>query len=204
MLFRSTKAMAFSNDPRCPQCQAPVPLVDLWRRAPKDRGGIFLIGKIGIACPMCATKLRVHQTGLVVASVGSFAVFCAAFGVLGAVEHARLGAARQDLNLLLIAPAIVGWMLLFRRYGYRFARLRGIEHGERVVFPLSKPAVEAKSTGERPRAEAVASSRPSPVAPEPATGADVQKEPWICAECGEENPAQFDICCICETRRGCA
>ncbi|HEX4597696.1 MAG TPA: hypothetical protein VH278_07920, partial [Burkholderiaceae bacterium] len=77
------------------------------------------------------------QSSLVTAVVGSFAALCAAFGALGAVEHAQLGAARQDLNLLLIALAIVGWMILFRRYGYRFARLRVVEDGEKVaVFSL--------------------------------------------------------------------
>ena len=193
--------MTSLGDPRCPQCQAPVPLAGLWQRATKDRGGIFLIGKVGIGCPACEAKLRVLQSNLAIAAVGSFAAFCAAFGVLGAIEHARLGAARQDLNLLLIAPAIVGWMFLFKRYGYRFARLRALEDGEKVAFPLSRSVGGAAIAHDRPDKRAINVSPPSQAAEGPAVSADTEKAPWSCPECGEENPGRYDVCCICETKR---
>jgi hypothetical protein len=193
--------MMLLGDPPCPQCQAPVPLAGLWQRATKDRGGIFLIGQVGIGCPACEAKLRVLQANLAIAAVGSFAAFCAAFGVLGAIEHARVGAARQDLNLLLIAPAIVGWMLLFRRYGYRFARVRALEDGEKVAFPLSRPVATAPIADDRPDRKAINVGPSSQTAESPAVSADIEKTPWICPECGEENPGKFNICCVCETHR---
>jgi hypothetical protein len=192
--------MPLLGDAHCPRCQAAVPLAALWQRAAKDRGGMFLIGRVGIGCPSCEVKLRVLQFRLVFAAVGSFAFFCAAFGVLGVIEHAKLGTARQDLNLLLIAPAIVGWMFLFKRYGYRFARLRTVTDGEKVAFPLSKPLRLETKGAERPQHQR-SESAPSQVAAETASGAEGARPPWICPECGEENPGKFSICCICETQR---
>jgi hypothetical protein len=193
--------MGVFGDPRCPQCDALVPLGSLWQRAPKDRGGIFLVGKVGIGCPTCETKLRILQAGLVTATMGSFAALCAAFGTLGVIEHAKLGSARQDLNLLLIAPSIVAWMILFRRYGYRFARLRPVENGEKVVFPLSRPILEQPPAGQRGDRKTMDVSAPSHGSVEPPGGAEPERPPWICPECKEENPGRFDRCCICDTER---
>jgi hypothetical protein len=173
-----------------------VPLGPLWQRAPKERAGIFLIGKVGIGCPTCEAKLRVIQGGIVIATVGSFAALCAAFGALGAIEHAKPGAAKQDLNLLLLVPSIVAWMLLFKRYGHRFARLRAVADGEKVVvFPVSKPLLEQPTGREGPDVGAR-----SQVTDKPADSAECEKTAWVCPECGEENPGQYDICCICETK----
>jgi hypothetical protein len=193
--------MTLFTDPRCPQCNAQVPLAGLWARAAKDRGGIFLIGKVGIGCPSCGARLRVLQTGLAIAAVGSFAAFCAAFGILGVTEHAKLGAAKQDLNLLLIAPAIVGWMFMFRRYGYRFARVRAVEEGEKLVLPLSRPVLEQPIAAKRLDQQTKDVGPPSQGATERPRNAGNETTPWICPECGEENPGQFNICCICETHR---
>jgi hypothetical protein len=192
--------MTFLNDPRCPRCQAPVPLGSLWKRAAKDRGAIFLVGRIGICCPSCGARLRVLQAGLITGALASFVVLCAAFGALGSMEHAKLGAAKANLNLLLIAPGIVGWLILFRRYGYQFASVRPVEDGETVSFPLSKPVVEEPMDGERPDRQTSA-RRQSQVALEPAGHADPERPAWICPECKEENPGQFDRCCICDTER---
>jgi hypothetical protein len=192
--------MMFFTHPRCPRCKAAVPLAGLWERAAKDRGRIFLIGKVAIDCPSCGGRLRVLQAGLAIAAVGSLAAFCAAFGILGVTEHAKPGAAKQDLNLLLLAPAIVGWMFLFRRYGHRFAQVRTLEDGEKVILPLSKPVLEQPTTGERLDQQTKAVAPPED-ATEPPRSAGNERTPWICPECGEENPGQFNICCICETHR---
>lgn len=194
--------MTLYHGARCPQCQTPVPLAGFWKRAPKDRGGLFLIGRVGVACPACRARLRVLQSSLVTAVVGSFAALCAAFGALGAVEHAQLGAARQDLNLLLIALAIVGWMILFRRYGYRFARLRVVEDGEKVaVFSLFKPMVEQRKGDDRPDQPAIEVGAPLQAATQTPARCASEKPAWICPECEEQNPGRYDICCICETHR---
>jgi hypothetical protein len=46
--------------PRCPKCESPVPLRELWRAAPTNRGNI-LVGGIGVICPGCSSVLRVGQ-----------------------------------------------------------------------------------------------------------------------------------------------
>ena len=192
--------MAF--EARCPGCKAAVPLAGFWMRASKDRGGIFLIGKVAVACPACDAKLRVLQLGLAIVAIGSFAALCGAFAALGTIEHTKLGAAKQGLNFLLIVPAIVAWMVLFRRYGYRFVSIRLVQDGEKVrLVPLSKPIVLEAKPEARTAQESIDVKRALQAEKVPPGNANFQKPPWMCPECGEENPGRFDICCICDTRR---
>ena len=194
--------MAFLGEARCPGCRAGVPLGSFWMRAPKDRGGIFLIGNVGVVCPACDAKLRVLQHRLAIVAFGSFAALCAAFAALGNIEHIKFGSATQGLNLLLIATAIVGWMVLFRRYGYRFVHFRPIQDGEKVrLVPLSKPIVPERMPEARTTQESVDVKPALQAEKLPSGTATPPKPTWMCPECGEENPGRFDICCICDTRR---
>jgi len=197
--------MTLLGDARCPGCQAAVPLGHFWRRAPKDRGGIFLVGKVGVACPACNAKLRVLQLGLAIVAIGSFAALCGAFAAVGTIEHTKLGSAKQGLNLLLIAPALVGWvvlLVLFRGYGYRFVRLRAVQDGEKVgLVPLFKPIVQEAKLEARTTQDSIDVNASPQAKKVPSGNANHQKPTWMCPECGEENPGRFNICCICDTRR---
>jgi hypothetical protein len=124
--------MRLFSEPRCPQCGASLPTKQLWDLAGFDRLGL-LREKSGIICPQCGSQLKVIQVGVFLA----FFLPCLGVGVLVALFPHALEAIGMDLKvlgILLEIPVFMFWI----EYGPCFARVRKVESGEHIVYPLSK------------------------------------------------------------------
>jgi hypothetical protein len=187
--------MSWLRDPICPNCEAAVPLQELWRAAPRTSRGIAIRGVVGISCPHCAVRLRVQQHRLIGASV---VVYVA---MIVAVWTARswLPVGPDGIPLAAVVSILAAFVLLLSVVSAcapRLLTLRRLYDGESVVYPLELPPDEGpEPTQEDDDRAALAEVMSAP---------DQASEPgraWRCPKCGEENPGNFDACWKCETDR---
>jgi hypothetical protein len=111
-------------------------------------------------------------------------MFCAAM-LLGKLSRFI----NERATLLGFFAVYIGGFVLFQRAIPRLLRLRRLEDGEKVRFPLEAVArahaAEAKFIQEQLDHES----------------ADVEQPSWVCPKCREENPGNFDECWKCQTWR---
>jgi hypothetical protein len=182
--------MAILDPPRCPNCSSELDLKELFSAAPKSRGGSVIVGSVGIACPTCGVKLKVLQgrvlLGLAVAYVVPFAV------VLAVVFMTPWNNDREHrlVSIGVLVIAYFGAFKLHRSLIPRLLRVRLIRAGEKIAFPLTKPARELEEIREATDINALTL--------EPT---DDTQPVWVCPKCREENPGTFDECWKCQTRR---
>jgi hypothetical protein len=165
-----------------------VDLDPLWDAVPLDRLGLMRNGPYGIRCPACGKELRVLQTRVAVAIATLFfgPFFLAIFLILSYVPYVRDDA----LRLISMGVVVVTVVWLQGKYAKRFARLRELNTGEVVGFPLDV---------EVPDIYAVPIDGPQPFR---ATSEDNGLvTPWTCSSCGETNPGEFEICWKCAKER---
>jgi hypothetical protein len=168
--------MTLIPHPRCPSCRARVSLDALYAAAATSRSGRLLGGPYGLRCPECGATLRVHDALLPLVSL---LMVAGPVIVLAWLYRDRL---EQNLQLGAVLLGIPLLLLLQSRYAQRFARLARPQGDEPLVMPLEPPPAAA------PPAEQEVVY----------TGATT---PWHCAHCGEENPANFDLCWQCQAPR---
>jgi hypothetical protein len=82
-----------------------------------------------------------------------------------------------------------GGFILQARWTPRLLRLRFVNDGETVEYPL---VIRAKELAAAEQLEEEQLELESP---------DVGKPAWTCAKCREENPGNFDICWKCQGAR---
>lgn len=168
--------MTLIANPRCPACHARVALEALYAAAATSRTGRLLGGPYGLRCPACGTVLRVHDEWLPVLAL----LWVAGPVVLLAwLVRDQLG---ENLGLGTLLFGIPLLLLLTARHAQRFARLTRAAGEAGLMMPLDPPPMPA------PRAE-------QEVVYTSAT------TPWHCGHCGEENPANFDVCWHCQAPR---
>jgi hypothetical protein len=168
--------MTLIPHPACPACRARISLDALYAAAATSRSGRLLGGPYGLRCPECGTTLRVHDEWLPLVSllwVAGPVVVLAWLYRDTLATNLRLGAVLLGIPLLLLLQSL---------YAQRFARLARTAGDENLVLPLEPPPETA------PPAEHEVVY----------TGATT---PWHCATCGEENPANFDVCWQCQAPR---
>ena len=177
--------MTLLDYPKCPVCFKTVSLKQLWRIARTSRGGL-LIGRIGIACPSCGAKLRVVQTLSIVCAVAPYALVIAGALYFGDAPRTNRLRNFSDFDVVVL----MGVLLLLPYWLIpRLARLRVLQSGETVEFPLEKVSKEALATIDESDIDADSSN----ITPEGSA--------WICNRCGEENPGTFEICWKCQTAK---
>jgi hypothetical protein len=167
--------------PLCPECGRSIPTDELWRAGNTSRLGL-LIGRIGVVCPHCGVTLRVRQHYVLASSLAGL------FGpaiVLGLLFKPHLA---DDERLLIVIPVVVMGMTWNIRYSHRFAVLRRSQDTT-LDYPLTRAAQARDSyqaqMEEDERLAQLAATHPS-------------GPPWKCAQCGEENPGEFEICWKCQ------
>jgi hypothetical protein len=179
--------MSLLDPPRCPQCNSEIDLKDLWRAAPKNRGA--LSGRIGIACPVCAVKLRVTDGRV---QLSSILVFLGPFALALLVDHfvwLGSGTVSAKMAWISLAAIYVGGFIVLGRISPKLLRLRFVKVGEAVAYPLVTLANEMQT--ER---KAIASD---PLNQPPADDGPA----WTCPNCHEENPGNFNECWKCLAMR---
>jgi hypothetical protein len=185
--------MGLLDPPRCPQCNCEIAMEEFWRVAPKQSKGNFLSGSAGIVCPVCGVKLRVLQ-GRVVASwalaLGAPLIVFAILDSLSPVDHDSVSG---KIRLIAFLAILGGSFVLQWRWTPRLLRLRFVNDGETVEYPLVMRARELAAEAELE--EKLAKKQLELESP------DVGKPAWACAKCREENPGNFDICWKCQTVR---
>jgi len=171
--------MTLVPHPACPACGVQVALDALYAAASTSRTGRLLGGPYGLHCPSCATTLRVSDPLVPLASLLLVAL------PAGVIAWLLRGPLEVNLQFGAVMIAIPVLMLLQLRYAQRFARLARAGGNEGLVMPLETAPAQAPAP--RNEQEVVY------------TGATT---PWHCGACGEENPANFDVCWQCQAPRG--
>jgi len=100
-----------------------------------SRSGL-LRGAIGVACPNCGAKLKVVQTRIVLVRVvawGALLAFYAWFGIWRRQTNLLLP---QWLFLSVAVASVVGLALLLRIATPYLARVRPVQDGEQLSYPL--------------------------------------------------------------------
>jgi hypothetical protein len=185
--------MPLLDEPRCPQCLSVVPLRELWRTARTNLLG-FLEGPVGISCPKCGIPLKVDQARVVIATLSiSGGYFALAVYVGSWARTSNIHIDYSRLIPILIALAAAAY-LLQRLYAPRLSRLRFVEVGESVSFPLTP--LRHDNDAPNPKASLDADSGDGDGDSTSASGS-----PWVCAKCGEENPENFGACWKCQADR---
>jgi hypothetical protein len=159
--------------PKCPHCQNTVHLSELWDIASTSKSGL-LIGRTGIVCPRCQTKLRIIQWQSFLGIIASYACF---------VMYLDLTGGLGDFSLLFMLLGVVPLVVLPSWFIPRLALLRELKQGEIVRFPLEVERELYQATGEEE------SNTPASIP---------ESSPWICDICHEENPATFELCWNCQ------
>jgi len=171
-----------------------VPLRELWKKAPKDKG-LFLQGTNGIKCPGCGVKLRVLQMRVVIATSLLFAIAMGVAAYIGDYDRAH-NIHQSEASGLLISGAAMSVLFYFQwRFAYRFASVRILRDGVGASFPLTETE-PFEVPDEAPLDLALLSKV--------AARWNTDKEDsavWICPKCKEDNPGEFDRCWKCQTER---
>jgi hypothetical protein len=167
--------------PVCPECGRSIPTDELWRAGNTNRLGL-LIGRIGVVCPHCGVALRVLQHYVLLSSLAGILAPAIALGLI------LKPTSQDDARLLFVIPAVVIALTWNLRYGHRFAVLKRSQD-EGLDYPLTRETqardVYVAQMEEDERIGQLAATDPS-------------GPPWKCAQCGEENPGEFDICWKCQ------
>jgi hypothetical protein len=179
--------MSLFDPSRCPNCNSNIDLKDLWRYAPKTSRGSQLAGHIGIVCPVCGIKLRVLQGRLQITSIALFILLLSSALVLGRLRLSYGGV--KPLLIGLGAVYLAGYVL-FQKSIPRLLQLRILEEGEQAGFPLVTLAEDLAVQREAAARDGVDLEPVADTGPK-----------WICANCGDENPGNFDECWKCQTWR---
>jgi hypothetical protein len=182
---RESVTSALLDPPRCPNCKSMVDLTELYRVALKT--GETMIGHVGIVCPVCGMKLRVLQARAVL--IGLLTFFLPFVLVVATYIAAPVARGPRDYIIRMAAFFVIMWSatVLHRRYIPRLLTLRLVENEEVVRFPLAPVAKKGENTEPRSALEL------APV--------EEDRPAWTCANCGEENPGNFDECWKCQTWR---
>ena len=177
--------MPLLDPPRCPNCNSIIDLTELYRVAPKT--GDTMIGRIGVACPVCGVKLRVLQGRSYL--IGKLAFFLPLVLVVMIQIAAPVARGSTDYGLRIVCFMIVLWvaMALHKRTIPILLTVRLLHDGEVARFPLAPIPSAVENAEPRNALELTAVEENRPV--------------WTCAKCGEENPGNFDECWSCQTWR---
>jgi hypothetical protein len=177
--------MSSLNPPRCPNCNSVVDLTELYRVAPKS--GTTMIGGVGIVCPVCGMSLRVLQVRA--SLIGLLAFFLPLVLVVTSYIAAPVARGSTDYRIRIAIFIVAMWagIALHKRSIPRLLTLRLLENGEVVRFPLTPPPKTEENAELRSALELTPVEESRPV--------------WTCANCGEENPGNFDECWKCQTWR---
>jgi hypothetical protein len=182
--------MSLFDLPRCPNCNSEIDLKELWRIAPKTNRGSTIEGNVAIVCPVCGIKLRVLQGRAQLSGLLGFGLLIA-LALIGGHLSSHTGS--PLLTALIAAPfvivAIAGYWIQ-RRLIPRLLRVRLLEEGEQVVYPLIAPQ-EVWETEQQVDARDLRNSESS----------GDNRPVWTCSKCGEKNPGNFDICWKCQAER---
>jgi DNA-directed RNA polymerase subunit RPC12/RpoP len=181
--------MSLLDPPRCPNCNSEIALKELWEAAPKSRGGSIIVRPVGIACPICGVKLKVLQARVL---MGLACAYVFPFAVVVAVVLMTPWDNDRERRLVSIGVLVIAYFGAFKLHQYltpRLLRVRPIKSGERIEFPLAKPATEPNEN--RPGIADALTLEPK----------DDNRPVWVCPKCGEENPGTFDVCWKCQGER---
>jgi hypothetical protein len=163
---------------------------NLWIASPKaGRGNFMIAGAVGIVCPGCGVKLRVLQTNV---QIGVALVFLLPLGLailLAYFDPFYKDEVKAKASLFVLLVIYLSGFFLLNRMSPRLLRLRFLKDGEQVGFPLE---VVARIHKEEAQFIQEQLDRESP---------DVGQPSWICPNCHEENPGNFDECWKCQTWR---
>jgi hypothetical protein len=163
------------------------------RVAPKQNRGTFLSGSQGVVCPVCSVKLRVLQGRVLISWLMALLLpigFLSLLQYLSPVDRDSIGG---KFRLIEFATIFLGCFVLQTRWTPRLFRLRLVNDGEAVKFPLVVHA--------RERAKELAAEAKWPEDQRELESPDTGKPAWTCAKCREENPGNFDLCWKCQAAR---
>lgn len=173
--------------PNCPNCGQPVNHGDLrrefWRR------GNFDDKPHGIECPTCHQVLKLSKWRSNVLAVVLYAALpISAVFFPGQWQHLDRESTQFVAVLILILVGIV-----YMRWAPLLARLVRPAPGEKVM--VDKPlevmlAEDPEYQRDMQELDELNEWRERANSP--------NRREWRCAECGEENPANFDICWKCQ------
>jgi hypothetical protein len=127
----------------------------------------LMFGKIGVECPSCGARLRIIQTRVAVTSAILFAVLLFGARGLTSLGHQAHLETTETLQLLGVFTAVIG-MLLLPLFAPNLWQVRLVSADEAVAFPLGTPKAEADAT-----------------------------PGWVCRQCHEKNPENFELCWNC-------
>ena len=132
---------------------------------------VFYTPNLGVECAHCGAKLRIVRTRLLVALWILLALFF--FGLSGLVSFKNTGrlGAMVRLQLLCLLSVPFGALLL-QLFTANLLRVRLVGAGEAVIFPSGTPKADEDAT-----------------------------PGWICTNCHEKNPENFEICWECKHAR---
>jgi hypothetical protein len=182
--------MSLLDLPRCPNCNSEIELKELWRIAPKTNRGSMMAGNVAIACRVCGIKLRVLQGRAQLSGLLGFGLLIA-LSLIGGNLSSHTGSPLR--TALIAAPFVIVAIASYwvqQRLIPRLLRVRLLEEGEQVVYPLIAPQEEWE-TDQQVDARDLCNSE----------SAGDNRPVWTCAKCGEKNPGNFDICWKCQAER---
>ena len=185
--------MDLLDPPRCPQCNLEIAMEEFWRVAPKQSRGTFLSGSLGSVWPVCGVKLRVLQGRVMASWALAFVVPFIVLTFLDSLNPVDRDSVSGKIRLIEFAAVLGGSFVLQWRWTPRLLRLRFVNDGEAIEYPL---VIRARGLAEdRARESKLLEEQLELESP------DVGKPAWTCAKCREENPGNFDICWKCQTAR---
>jgi uncharacterized protein (DUF983 family) len=100
---------------------------------------LFLLQKTGVRCSTCGQRFVILQSRTVAVNV--VILICGAGTTALALSwggEARFDALREWQQYLVILAGIAPFVVLFIRVAPRFLRVRALQDGEAVSFPLEK------------------------------------------------------------------
>jgi len=177
--------MSLLDPPRCPNCNSLIDLAELWQAAPKSRNTI--ISPVAIVCLVCGAKLRVLQGRSYLLGLLAIAVPFAVMVVGIVVAPVTRGSTNYYIRMGIFAVLAFGAIRLHARNIPRLLTVRLLKDNERVRYPLVRSTIPEPGTS----LDGVLNLEPS----------EDGRPVWVCPECGEENPGNFEECWKCQTWR---
>jgi hypothetical protein len=178
--------MTLLDPPCCPNCKSIIDLAELYRMAPKS--GTTMIGRVAIMCSVCRMELRVLQTRAYFVGLLVFLFPLLCVMVSGIAAPVARGSTDYSIRIVMLATVLWVGIVLHKRAIPKLLTVRLVQNGEIVRFPLApKPSGPEEDTdsGSALELKPIEDGRPE----------------WTCANCGEQNPGNFDECWKCQTCR---
>src|SRR5690348_1315658 len=128
--------MPLPPSPKCLVCESSLPIRRVWSRYAYR--GLRLLKPTGVRCPGCGARFVILQRGAIIASMTSLLVFGGVVFAAVYCIHSLEWNLSNTAELVILLLAVPPFLMLQNRVAARFCRLRRVEQGEAIRFPLEE------------------------------------------------------------------